>query len=189
MLGYDTRKNLSSFQPDLAIFAMRIQKLWYSVLVLVLRVTLVTLLVVASWFVYTALPPSHSAGGGESPGATTVQIVLRQHQKTARATDGLILEIYPIDIVAVRHEFFAERRAGERFDDFLKQRMKGRAPLSGRFDVHGQATVALAPGNWWIHATLPGDEELEWRLRVTIGDRNQIVELTPLNAYLRSKSF
>jgi hypothetical protein len=99
------------------------------------------------------------------------------------------VEVYPIDIVAVRHEFFTERRAGERFDEFLKQRMKGRSPINTRFDLQGQATVTLSPGNWWIHATLPGDEELEWRLPITVGGTKQVVELTPQNAYTKSKSF
>lgn len=172
----------------MAIFAI-IQKVWYSVLVLVLRVGLVTLLVAAGWFIYKALPASSSPNGDETSDSVTLQIVIRRDQKNSRPLDGLPVEIYPIDIVAVRHEFFAEKRAGERFDDFLKQRMKGRAPVSGRFDVLGHANVAITSGNWWIHATLPGDEELEWRFPVTIRERNQIVELTPQNAYLRSKSF
>ena len=156
---------------------------------LVLRVGLVTLLVVAGWIIYKALPASSSANGDDASDAVTLQIVIRRDHKNSRPTDGLPVEIYPVDIVAVRHEFFAEKRAGERFDDFLKQRMKGRSPVSGRFDVQGQANVVIDPGNWWIHATLPGDEELEWRFPVTVRDRNQIVELTPQNAYLRSKSF
>jgi hypothetical protein len=169
---------------------MKNKNLWYSVVVLVLRVALVTVLVGAGWFIYKELPGSSSANDtSEAYEATAVQIVLRRGQKTARATDGLPVELYPIDIVAVRHEFFTERRAGERFDDFLKERMKGRVPISSRFDMKGQTIVAVAPGNWWIHATLPGDEELEWRLPVSVGGRKQIVELTPQNAYIRSKSF
>lgn len=148
-----------------------------------------TSVVAAGWFVYRALPRSSSANEGEASNATIVQIVIRRDQKNARPTDGLPFEVYPIDIVAVRHEFFTERRAGERFDDFIKQRMKGRAPISGRFDVQGQANMVINPGNWWIHATLPGEEELEWRLPVSVGGRKQVVELTPQNAYLRSKSF
>jgi hypothetical protein len=168
---------------------MEFRKFWYSLLVLALRVALLIFLVAAGWVVYRSLPGSSSAIEGESLSATTLQIVLRRDSKTTASPEGLPVEIYPIDIVAVRHEFFAERRTGERFDDFLKQRMKGRAPVNGRFDFQGQTTIEITPGNWWIHATFPGEEELEWRLPVSVGERKQIVELTPQNAYLRSKSF
>ena len=159
-------------------------------MVLVLRVALIIGLLTSGWFIYKELPsPSSANNASEQYEATALQIVIRRDQKAVGATDGLPVEIYPIDIVAVRHEFFTERRAGERFDDFLKQRMKGRAPVSARFDMQGQAIVEVTPGNWWIHATLPGDEELEWRLPVNVAGRKQLVELTPQNAYLRSKSF
>jgi hypothetical protein len=36
---------------------------------------------------------------------------------------------------------------------------------------------------------LDGEEQLEWRLPVTVIGAKQIVELTPQNAYTRSKSF
>jgi hypothetical protein len=49
--------------------------------------------------------------------------------------------------------------------------------------------VTLAPGSWWLHATLSGDEQLEWRLPVTVGGTKQVIELTPQNAYTRSKTF
>ncbi len=173
-----------SRQPGL----MTTEKIWYTVVVLALRVALVVAFAVGVWFVYQTLPNSYPVVADQSD-ATTVEIVLRRDQKNARATDGLPVQVYPIDIVAVRHEFFAERRAGERFDDFLKQRMKGRSPVSGKFDAQGEASVSLPPGNWWIHATIPGEEEIEWRLPVTVGHRKQVVELTPQNAYLRSKSF
>jgi hypothetical protein len=189
VLGYDTPKESEQLPTVLAIFAMKNKNLWYGLVVLVLRVALVTVLVTAGWFVYKELPGSSSASDAGEPHQATVQIVLRRDQKAPAATDGLPVEIYPIDIVAVRHEFFTERRAGERFDDFFKQRMKGRAPISARFDMQGQTTVEVTPGNWWIHATLPGEEELEWRLPITVAGRKQLVELTPQNAYLRSKSF
>jgi hypothetical protein len=89
----------------------------------------------------------------------------------------------------VQHEFFTEPRAGKRFDDFLKERMKGRSPISARLDKQGHGAVALAPGSWWLLATLAGDEQLEWRLPVKVTGTKQIVELTSQNAYTRSKSF
>jgi hypothetical protein len=99
------------------------------------------------------------------------------------------VELYPVDIVAVRHEFFTEPRAGKRFEDFLKERMKGRSPISGQLDKNGRGTVVLTPGVWWLHAKLAGEEDLEWRLRVSVTGAKQTVELTPQNAYTRTKTF
>jgi hypothetical protein len=99
------------------------------------------------------------------------------------------VSLYPVDIIAVRHEFFTETRPGKRFEDFLKERMKGRAPVNARLDKQGYGSVLLAPGSWWLHATLSGDEQLEWRLPVTVTGTKQVIELTPQNAYTRSKTF
>ena len=101
------------------------------------------------------------------------------------------LEIYPIDLVAVRDEYFAERRAGKRYEDFMKDRMResGRNRIAARLDIHGRTTAVLAPGNWWIHALLPGHEDLEWRLPVNVAGPKQTIELTPQNAYTRTKTF
>jgi hypothetical protein len=159
-------------------------------LVLALRAGLVAVLVAAGWLVYRTLPPPSATniGEGNSSVATTVQIVLRGDQRGTSVLD-VPIEISPIDIVAVRNEFFVERRAGERFDDFRNQRMKGRNSIKARLDSRGQTTVKVPAGNWWIYAMLPGEEELEWRLKVSIAGPTQIVELTPQNAYARTKSF
>jgi len=170
------------------MFAMNTKNLPYSLVVVLLRVGLVALIVAAGWIVTKTLP-TFSADTSDAPETTTVQIILRRDHKDSAATDGLPVRLYPIDIVAVHHEFFAERRAGERYDDFMKQRMKGRAPMSVSLDPQGQATVALPRGNWWIHVTAPGEEEIEWRLPVKVSGRQLLVELTPQNAYLRTKSF
>src|SRR5262249_58975062 len=107
---------------------MRARALSYSLIVLLLRVALVVLLFGVGWLVYRKLPPSSSASNAQGTGPTALQIVLRSDQRFSGAALDVPVELYPIDIVAVRHEFFAERRAGERFDDFVKQRMKGRSP-------------------------------------------------------------
>ena len=36
----------------------------------------------------------------------------------------------------------------------------------------------LAPGSWWLHATLSGEEQLEWQLPVTVGGARQTVKGT-----------
>jgi len=89
----------------------------------------------------------------------------------------------------VKHEYFTEPRPGKRLEDFVKERMKGRSPINTHLDKQGQGSVTLAPGSWWLHATLSGDEQLEWRLPVTVTGAKQVIELTPQNAYTRSKTF
>ena len=76
-----------------------------------------------------------------------------------------------------------------KFDDFLKERMKGRSPVNTRLDKQGHGSVVLAPGSWWLHAKISGDEEIEWRLPVTVIGPKQVIELTPQNAYTRSRTF
>jgi hypothetical protein len=157
-------------------------------LILALQVALIVLLMGAGWVIYRQLPdPGTDARLSE--GTTTLQIFIRQPPESAGPALDVAVSLYPVDIVAVRHEFFTEPRAGKRFEDFLKERMKGRTPINARLDKQGQGAVMLAPGSWWLHATLSGDEQLEWRLPVTVTGAKQVIELTPQNAYTRSKTF
>jgi hypothetical protein len=156
------------------------------VLILVLRVALVVALGGAGWLIYRQLPAT--SGAVEDLRTTNLQIVLQQPDNGGPALDVQV-SLYPVNVVAVRHEFFSEPRAGKRFDDFLKERMKGRSPVSTRLDKQGHGAVVLAPGSWWLHAKLSGDEEIEWRLPVTIIGAKQVIELTPQNAYTRSRTF
>jgi hypothetical protein len=158
------------------------------VVILALQVALVSGLVGAGWLIYRQLPPT-AAEEKAARGTTTLQIIIRQPPESAGSALDVPVSLYPVDIVAVRHEFFTEPRAGKRFEDFLKERMKGRSPVNARLDKQGQGAVLLAPGSWWLHATLSGDEQLEWRLPVTVTGTKQIIELTPQNAYTRSKTF
>ena len=48
-------------------------------------------------------------------------------------------------------------------------------------------TVALSNKQMWVPGI--GNEDLEWRLHITITGYKQTIELTPQNAYTRSKSF
>jgi hypothetical protein len=159
----------------------------HGLITLVLRAGLVVALISTGWAIYSQLPPPTSITPAASSGETTLQIVL-QPPSGVDALD-IAIELYPIDVVAVRHEYFTERRAGKRFDDFLSERMKGRKPVTGRLDKQGQTSVVISPGNWWLHALLSGDEDLEWRLPLTVGGGKQVVELTSQNVYTRTKSF
>ncbi|HEU4510332.1 MAG TPA: hypothetical protein VFR78_19010 [Pyrinomonadaceae bacterium] len=157
--------------------------------IIALQAALLAVLVGAGWLIYRQLPASASDPEA-SQNTTTLQIVIRQTPESVGPALDVAVNLYPVDILAVRHEFFTEQRPGKRFEDFLKERMRGRSPVQGRLDKQGQGAVMVAPGSWWLHATISGDEQLEWRLpvRVASGTR-QTVELTPQNAYTRSKAF
>ena len=155
--------------------------------ILALQVVLVLLLAGAGFMIYRQLPSESDIKADQR--TTTLQIVIRQPPDGATPSLDVAVSLYPVDIIAVRHEFFTEPKPGKRFEDFLKERMRGRAPINARLDKQGHGDVMLAPGSWWLHATLPGDEQLEWRLPVTVVGARQTVELTPQNAYTRSKTF
>ena len=123
------------------------------------------------------------------PKETTLRIVLRRLPPNSPSTTNLPVRLYSIDLMAAQREFQIERRAGLRFEDFIKQRMNNRSPITERIDETGQTVVHVPPGKWWIHATLEGKQELSWRLPVNVSGRNQTVELTPENAYMSAKSF
>ena len=157
-----------------------------SVLILVLRVALVAALAGAGWLIYRQLPAS--ANVLQDVRTTNLQIVMHQPENGGPALDVQV-SLFPVNVVAVRHEYFSEPRAGKRWDDFLKDRMKGRSPVNLRLDKEGHGSVMLAPGSWWLHAKISGDEEIEWRLPVTVIGAKQVIELTPQNAYTRSRTF
>src|SRR3954447_15289251 len=167
---------------------MNSQRTSYRLLALALRLALLVGLAGAGWLIYSNLP-HHDPNSVTAAGQTTLQILLEAPGDFARSSRDIPVEISPVDIVAVRHEFFVEPRAGQRFDEFLHQRMNGRELINARLDNQGRASVVVPRGNWWIHAILSGEEDLEWRLPVSIAGGRQTIELTPQNAYTRSKSF
>jgi len=159
-------------------------------LAVVLRVLLLVALGGAGWRVYQRLPAGDAgAGGAQQTRATTLHIVLRHAPDAGTQGADVDVQLFPVDVAAVQREFDSERRPGLRFREFLVRRMQGRAPVTARLDESGQADVTLTPGRWWVHATLAGPEEITWRLPVNVGGRAQTVELTPDNAYMRTKSF
>ena len=156
-------------------------------MILALQAGLIFVLVGAAWMIYRQLPAG--AAQTDSVQRTTLQILIKQTPDSVGQSLDVAVSLYPVDIIAVRHEFFTETRPGKRFEDFLKERMKGRSPVNARLDKQGSGSVSLPPGSWWLHATLSGDEQLEWHLPVTVTGTKQVIELTPQNAYTRSKTF
>lgn len=167
---------------------MKTTGLSYSLLTVFLRAALVAALFVSGWLIYSKLPHEDPPSLKANNTQTTLQIVLRPPASVSAPLD-ISVELYPVDIIAARHEFFTERRAGTRFDDFLNERMKDRAPVSAKLDKEGETSLAVSPGSWWLHAQLAGEENLEWRLHLDVAGPTQTVELTTQNIYTRTKSF
>src|SRR5215210_8581953 len=161
--------------------------LGYNIFAGILRAALLASLVGAGWNIYRNLPGGELSAGGQSE--TALQIVLRRGSTDESAPLDIPVELYSIDVAALRREYQSEPRPGMRFDDFLARRLKSHPPITSRLDRSGQAVVSLAPGKWWIHALLSGDQNVEWRLPVEVAGRRQTIELTPENAYARMKSF
>jgi len=158
-------------------------------LIIVLRLAFVLALAGGGWLVYRQLPVTSADFRSENARTTNLQIVMSEVEDGGAATE-VEVRLYPVDIVAVRHEYFTEPRAGKRWDDFLKERMRGRSPISTTLDKQGHGSVVLPSGSWWLHAKkLSGDEEFEWRLPLTIAGAKQVIELTSQNAYTRSRTF
>jgi hypothetical protein len=161
----------------------------FRLVTLVLQAALVLGLFSAGWLIYRRLPTQIVSSTEERPSDALIELLIRPAPPMADVALDVTVEFYPVDIVAVHHEYFTERRAGKRFDDFLTERMKGRRPVTARLDQSGRALVTISPGNWWVHAALAGEEDIEWRLPVSIAGSKQTIELTPQNAYTRTKSF
>ena len=165
-----------------------IVSIYRGVAIRLLQAALVVGFATGVWLIYRGLPLSTKPTENEV-GSTTLQIAIERPSDTQAVALDVEVKIFPVDLVAVNHEFFSEPSVGKRFDDFLKERMKGKAPIITHLDKQGRGSVKLAPGNWWLHAKLSGDEELEWRLPLTVSGPNQSLQLNSQNAYTRSKAF
>ena len=165
------------------------QRITYHLLAIILRAALVIALVGAGWLVYRNLPNDGAGNAATGFSQTTVEIVLRPSPEMEASALDVPIEISPVDLVSVKQEYQAEPHTGKRFEEFRNERMRGRSLITTRLNKQGQASVTIPPGDWWVHAILSGDEDLEWRLHITITGYKQTIELTPQNAYTRSKSF
>ncbi|HLL70842.1 MAG TPA: hypothetical protein VK363_05380 [Pyrinomonadaceae bacterium] len=167
-------------------------------LVACLRVALVLALVGAGWLIYRRLPhdderaPAAALGESRQARDTLLRIVIPRGDGAAGQSAeaaAVPVQLYSIDVAAAQREFFDERRPGQRFEDFMVRRMGARQPITTQLDAQGQTIVYVPPGRWWIHATQTGAQEISWRLPVNVAGREQTVELTNANAYMRTKKF
>ncbi len=173
----------------------------HQLLVAFLRLALVLALAGAGWLIYRRLPhddnaPPAGLDANRQARDTLLRIVLQPPPRTgdtaAAAGDAnsvSSVQLYSIDVAAAQREFFDERRPGMRFEDFIVRRMGARQPITTQLDAQGQTIVYVPPGRWWIHATQTGAQEVTWRLPVNVAGREQTVELTDANAYMRTKKF
>jgi hypothetical protein len=169
-------------------------------LVAVLRAALVLALVGAGWLIYRRLPhedatPTFSLGASRQTRDTLLRIVISRADgdlgNNAQPNPAVIpVLLYSVDVAAAQREFYDERRPGTRFEDFIVRRMGTRQPVRTQLDASGQTMVYVPPGRWWIHAMREeGAEEISWRLPVNVTGREQTVELTQANAYMKTKRF
>jgi hypothetical protein len=166
----------------------------HRLLVACLRVALVLALVGAGWLIYRRLPHDDTAPAGLGANAqvrdTLLRIVLPPRPAGDNEPNALSnVKLYSIDVAAAQREFLDERRPGMRFEDFIVRRMGARQPITTQLDAEGKTILYVPPGRWWIHATQSGVEEISWRLPVNVAGREQTVELTHANAYMRTKKF
>lgn len=159
------------------------------ILEIILALALLGSLFFAGWHVYRSLP----AG---LPGQVQVNDAAANSELTIVWLDGLMdgetrVELYPIDVAAIRQDFLVNGRPGRSADDYLAQRLKNLTPVRVRVNQNGRAVTRLSPGNWWMRAismSLSG-EATEWRVPVLISDRAHTIELSRDNAYERAKKF
>jgi hypothetical protein len=157
---------------------------------------LVLALAGAGWLIYRRLPhddaaPTDSLGASRQTRDTLLRIIIPRGDGSQQNPDAAAtpVQLYSIDVAAAQREFFDERRPGQRFEDFMVRRMGARQPITTQLDAQGQTIVYVPPGRWWIHATQTGAQEVSWRLPVNVAGREQTVELTYANAYMRTKKF
>lgn len=154
---------------------------------------LVFALVASVWGVYRRLPHEDRAVTGASAARaepTVLHVRLRREGVGFPVSAQKVpVQLYPINMTAAREEFDSEHRPGQRFEDFAAKLMGDRQPISAELDDRGEASVAVPPGKWWLHASVSGPLELAWRLPVNVTGREQTVELTQDNAYTRAKTF
>ena len=167
---------------------MKIDSPATEILLVILRTALPVALLIAGWSVYRKLPAGQPETKGDSGLETRLQIVLRR-PANYHGEMNIPVDLYPIDVSAAQREFLSRPHARTSFEDFLKGRMNGRSPIRTRLDREGQATLNVPEGNWWLVAQLSGDNEIEWRLPISVVGGKLSVELTSENAYGRTKDF
>jgi len=156
----------------------------------VLGLALIAGLAYAGAKIYRRLPPdSHQVTVIDRSGKPTLRVVVRN--RVANATLRSPVELYHFDLAAARREYEASPRLAKQFDDFLLRRMHDLIPVKAEVSGDGLAVAMLSAGDWWLHAFASSDngERLEWRVPIVVADHDQAIDLSPANAYERTKDF
>jgi CRP-like cAMP-binding protein len=160
------------------------------ILRIVLAIGLLVSLCYAGWKIYRRLPAdSNQVTAIDSSGKPTLRVVVRN--RVANATLRSPVELYHFDLAAARREYEASPRLAKQFDDFLLRRMHDLTPVKAEVSGDGLAVAMLSGGDWWLHASASSDggEKIEWRLPIVVADHDQAIDLSPANAYERTKEF
>jgi len=159
----------------------------------ILGIALVTALFIAGWNVYRRLPNDPDAGAGNisEQGQTEVTIIKYDAPELDGKGNDVVIELFPVDVEALRRDFLEQVHPGKKFEDFLVQRMRGKTPVRVQLDATGRAVIKLTQGKWWLRASsTPADNEsAEWRLPVSVIGSKQTIELTKENVSERTKKF
>jgi len=64
-------------------------------------------------------------------------------------------------------------------------------PVKAQVTNDGVASTLLSQGDWWLRAVAQLDtgEEIEWRLPLSVRNRDQSIDLSYENSYERTKKF
>lgn len=161
---------------------------------LMLRVLLAAGLIAALLYaglrIYQRLPAENSDFNAGDRGLDTgTRLVVRNTIRNATLRSPI--ELYRFNLAAARREFDESPRLASQFDDFLARRMHDIIPVKAEVTTDGVASTLLNAGDWWLRATAQLDtgEEIEWRLPLTVTNRDQAIDLSYENSYERTKKF
>ena len=144
----------------------------------------------AGYKIYERLPAdSSSIRSDYNAPLTGTRVVV--HNTIVHATLHSPIELYHFDLQGLRRQYDESPRLAKHFDDFLARRMHDVSPLKAEVMNDGVASTLLTPGDWWLRAVAQLDtgEEIEWRLPLTVRNRDQAIELSYENSYERTKKF
>ena len=95
------------------------QRPFRGLVILALQLVLIVLLVGAGRFIYHRLP-NNATEPKSSQQSTTLQIFIRPTPDSVGPVLDVAVNLYPVDIVAVQHEYFTDPRPGKNLEDFLR---------------------------------------------------------------------
>lgn len=164
-----------------------------SFLLLIVRVLLALALLgglfYAGYRIYQQLPGDASLTSEYNAPMSGTRVVVRNTIRNATLNSPI--ELYHFNLPGLRREYDESPRLAKQFDDFLARRMHDVVPVKAQVTNDGVASTLLSQGDWWLRAVAQLDtgEEIEWRLPLTVRERDQAIDLSYENSYERTKKF